>query len=400
MNSEFDVMVAGLLCFDVIPKFYDTGAQTLCEIMRPGKLVEMSECGMGTGGPVANTGIALQKLGSSVCFNARVGDDDYGELTMKYMSQTGNVDGIRVVPGAVSSYTVAIAPPRIDRIFLHNPASNNDYCSSDLTSELVAKCKHFHLGYPPLMRSLYENSGTELVSIFKMAKKAGAITSCDMSLPDPDSASGAAPWGDILCAVLPYVDIFLPSVEEILYMLEKDTFLHMKEAHNDADLIDVLTPDDYSRLGETLIGMGCKVASLKSGHRGFYVITAGESELQTLSASWDGDCTNWADRELWQPAWSVDSIASATGSGDCAVGGFLSGFMRGFDIEKTLKCAVCLGWQNVQELDGTSGVRSWEETVKLVERDMPLLDATIDHNDWKFVDRIGMWARKGDLVHA
>ena len=70
------------------------------------------------------------------------------------------------------------------------------------------------------MANCYKNEGAELLQIFEIAKSAGAITSLDMALPDPTSDSGNAPWQKILEKVLPYVDIFLPSIEEAYFMLD------------------------------------------------------------------------------------------------------------------------------------------------------------------------------------
>ena len=66
----------------------------------------------------------------------------------------------------------------------------------------------FHFGYPPLMRSMYENDGAELVEIMKRAKAAGAATSLDMAAVDPDAQAGRADWEKILECVMPFVDFY------------------------------------------------------------------------------------------------------------------------------------------------------------------------------------------------
>jgi sugar/nucleoside kinase (ribokinase family) len=399
MPRDFDVMVAGHLCFDVIPRFPDTGAGSIGEIMRPGKLVLVEECRMSTGGPVSNTGIALRLLGNRVCFSARVGDDEFGRLTVDSLKRRiGSAEGVRVVEGGVSSYTIAVAPPRIDRIFLHNPASNDLYDSDDLDPALVARCRHFHFGYPPLMRRVYANEGAELREILKTAKDAGATTSLDMALPDPDSHSGSQPWRKVLERCLPHVDLFLPSVEEALYMLDRQRFLTMKRDHADADLIDVLRPEDYSALAAELLSLGAKMTSLKSGHRGFYVRTGARERLLELGEGLPGDPGNWSGRELWRPSFEAPDLASATGSGDSAIAGFLTGFLKGLTVEESLKAAACLGWQNVQELDAISGIRSWEETLALLKKDMPVIDARVASPGWRWSEEHGLWAGPDDRV--
>jgi sugar/nucleoside kinase (ribokinase family) len=182
--ARYDVMVAGHLCIDVIPKFSQTSAcSSMCELIRPGKLVQMKEATLSTGGPVSNTGICLSKLGKRVSFCACVGDDDFGKLTLDRLNRTGCADGITIRKGVGSSYTIVIAPPGFDRVFLHNPGANDTFGSADLNDELVAQCRHFHFGYPPLMKNIYRNDGEELAGIFRSARKAGATTSLDMALP-------------------------------------------------------------------------------------------------------------------------------------------------------------------------------------------------------------------------
>ncbi|MDI6773979.1 MAG: carbohydrate kinase family protein [Verrucomicrobiota bacterium] len=100
MKTNYDVMVAGHLCLDIIPRFTDTGTRRFDEIFRPGKLVFMRGVAIGTGGSVSNTGIVLQRLGNRVCFSARVGDDDFGRLTVEALKRHGCADGVRAVEGA------------------------------------------------------------------------------------------------------------------------------------------------------------------------------------------------------------------------------------------------------------------------------------------------------------
>ena len=56
----------------------------------------------------------------------------------------------------------------------------------------------------------------------------------------------------------------------MLYPVE---FLQMKAKYYNAELIDYFTPDDYSKIGNELLSMGCSMVTLKSGHRGFYIKT-------------------------------------------------------------------------------------------------------------------------------
>lgn len=391
-------MAAGHLCLDIIPLFPDTGRRQIDQILCPGKLVNVENAKISTGGPVSNTGLNLKKLGNNVCFCACVGDDVLGQLTADLLSQNGGAEGIRPLKGKSSSYTVVVAPPGIDRIFLHNPGTNDFFTADDLDPELIEKCRHFHFGYPPLMATMFADEGKELVRIFKIAKEAGATTSCDMTLPDPASPSGKAPWRKIIRSLLPYVDIYVPSIEETFYMLYPEEFTAMKTAHGNADLIDVITPEKYSQLAGELLDMGTKMTTLKTGHRGFYLRTGSAERFRDMGRAKPADAVNWADRELWSPAYSVENFGSATGSGDSSIAGLLSGFLRGLSIEKSLKYATCLGYQNVCVLDAVSGTKDWDTTSKMIVANMPLIDAKIQAPGWKYNPDTDLWAGPADAV--
>jgi len=393
-------MVAGYLCLDSIPEFPDVGATDLAEILRPATNVLVGEAAISTGGPVSNTGIGLQILGNTVQFCARVGNDVFGRITIDLLSERGNADSVHVVSGAASAYAIAIAPPGIDRMFLANPATNDEFSPEDLDPDMIARCRHFHFGYPPLMRKMYENDGAGLEKVMKLAKQAGATTSLDMSPPDPASDGGKAPWPAILERVLPHVDIFLTSVEEALYMLERETFMTMKKDHNNAELIDFLDAADYTRLADKLLAGGTKMTALKTGHRGFYFKTGPKERFREMGAVRPGDPDNWSERELWCPAFHAEHLASATGSGDSSIAGFLAAFFRGLSIEKCLKYANCVGWQNLQELDAVSGIRNWHETTAALERDFPMNDVHVDRADWKWSDEFELWSGPGDQLSA
>lgn len=399
MTRPYDIMLAGHLCLDIIPHFPDTGATRISEIMRPGKLVNVENATISTGGPVSNTGLNMQALGNKVCFCAQVGDDVLGNLTIEMLREKGNADGVHLMSGMDSSYTVVVSPPNIDRIFLHNPGTNNEFSFEDLDSGLISQCRHFHFGYPPLMRRMYEEDGRQLQQVFKTAKEAGATTSCDVSLPDPSSPCGQVDWRKILSNILPYVDIFVPSIEEAFFMLHPEKFLAMKNKFQDAELINEFSAEEYSSLADEILALGAKMVSLKSGHRGFYLKTASAESFSSMGAARPGNTENWANRELWAPAFVVSKLASATGSGDSSIAGLLTAFLRGLSIEEALKYATCCGLQNVLVLDAVSGIHSWEETTKLIEKDLPMLDVAITTTGWKWSQELKLWLGANDSLN-
>jgi sugar/nucleoside kinase (ribokinase family) len=398
MDRQYDVMVAGHLCLDIIPLFPETGIRDISEILRPGKLVNVQNAKISTGGPVSNTGLNMKKLGIHVCFCSCVGDDPFGRITLELLSRSGNADGITIIDGQTSSYTVVIAPPAIDRVFLHNPGTNNIFSADNLNHDLVKQCKHFHFGYPPLMDKMFADEGRELAKVFKIAKECGCTTSCDMTLPDPASPSGKVPWRKILGNILPFVDIHTPSIEETFYMLYPEKFIQMKKEHNNAELINYFTPEQYSSIAGEILSMGAKMTTLKSGHRGFYIKTASENAFNDLGAAKPADVGNWSNRELWAPAYQVEKFGSATGSGDSSIAGFLTGYLKGLTIEESLKYATCLGYQNVSVLDAVSGIKDFQTTTNMIKAGMPMIDVDVKSDDWIFSEEYKLWSGTNDML--
>ena len=400
MTYSYDVMVAGHVCLDIIPQFLPRPAKSIQDILVPGKLLLSGPCKISSGGPVSNTGIGLKTLGLKVCFCARIGADDLGKMTRKILEQRGNIEGLNMAGAEPSSYTIALAPPGIDRIFLHHPGSNDQFSVDDIPIPLLEQCRHFHFGYPPIMQCMFADAGDELHIIFKQAKEAGVVTSCDMALPDPDSPAGKAPWREILEKVLPFVDLFLPSLEETLFMLDPDRFAELKKKHGGDDLIFHMQLDDYTRLADTLLNMGAKMVGLKAGERGFYFKTGTQAIPESIHPLPFRVKSSWCNRELFCPAFVAPQVASATGSGDASIAGFLAAFYRGYPPEKCLKYACLVGWQNVQHLDAISGFQSWEATHQLLEQNLPFHTLSWASSDWAWIEPVLLWTGPRDRLHG
>jgi len=397
LDRRYDITVAGHICFDIIPQIPDSGVREIGELFTPGKLIQVNAAKISTGGPVSNTGIAMRKLGLKVAFMARVGNDEFGKLVLNLLTKQGQTAGVSVSEQDRTSYTIVIAPPGIDRIFLHDPGANDHFSSADLNQELIAQSRLFHFGYPPIMANCYENRGEELVKIFDIVKSAGTTTSLDMALPDPNSPSGKAPWRAILEQVLPGVDIFMPSIEEVFFMLDPEHYFQVKKRAGSKDVVDFIAPGDYTRLATECLALGSKIVVIKTAHRGVYILTKELTAVENLGAAPPKDRTNWSNRELWCPAFRVAKIASATGSGDSAIAGFLAAYLKGYSIEQAVKYANCVGFQNLHELDAVSGIKDWEQTIAMLESgQLNMIDLPLQGSSWQWNSELQLWMGERD----
>lgn len=379
-KKQYDVIVAGHICLDITPTFPGGGPFDLEKAFRPGRLLKVSDAVIGTGGAVSNAGIALSKLGLKTAFISGIGDDYFGRIIESKMAQFGTVEGLHCSSRAGSSYSVILAPPGIDRIILHNPGCNDEFSREHIDWELVAQGRLFHFGYPPIMRKMYQNTGRELAYILKKVKSLGLATSVDMALPDPNSEAGKLDWQAWFENVLPHVDIFMPSIEEMLLFCDRKQWQTIRGAAG--DFTQAVPQSLYPELAGRVLRLGCALVVLKAGSRGLYARTATRERIAQAGIIAPGRQAIWAERELWALGFTVNEIKSATGAGDSAVAGILTAILRGKGIEETLQFGNCLGLQNLRALDTTSGIGTYAETEALIRSLKPISGDFLD-DSWK-----------------
>ncbi len=356
------VIAAGHICLDITPIFPGKKNKLLTDVLAPGKLLNVGEADVHTGGSVANTGLGMKILGADVTLMGKVGDDAFGGMVKSIFDKYGAGEGLLVTEGESTSYSVILAVPGIDRIFLHNTGANDTFCTEDIPKEALKEAALFHFGYPPLMKSMYENDGKELIKLMKTAKEYGAATSLDFASIDPNSEAGAADWEKILEEVIPYVDFFVPSVEELCYMLDKERFQEWQERANGRDITEILDVEkDVKPLADQCMDFGAKVLLIKCGAPGMYFRTADRLAMWDLCSRLELDLDQWADKEGFEKSYVPEKILSGTGAGDTSIAAFLTAMLEGYSLEDTMHLAAATGASCVEAYDALSGLKPFEE---------------------------------------
>lgn len=385
---DIDAVIAGHICLDLIPIFTGTVGE-MGDFLVPGALQRVGPLTTATGGAVANTGLAMKRLGARVELMGKVGSDAVGQMILKLLSDFNARGGMIAVPRENSSYTVVISPPGVDRMFLHFPGANDTFGLGDVRMDLVKRARVFHLGYPPHMRRLWEKDGEQLAAIFKRAKEMGATTSLDMVMPDPQGPSSRIDWRAILERTLPHVDLFLPSASETLLMLDRERF--------DECGMDEIPPSVVAELASECLAMGAGGAMIKCGEQGLCLRTAGRERLARFGAAAPGE--DWIGRDLWMPGLRVDHVVGATGAGDAAIAGFLTSLLRGQPLVECLRTASAVGACNVTAPDALSGVLGWDETQAKLRAGWPELELNFDKSAWTWDEENRIWRGPQD-AHA
>jgi sugar/nucleoside kinase (ribokinase family) len=308
------IVVAGHLCLDIFPEL-KSGTE-----LRPGSLVEAGRAKLSAGGAVPNVGLALDRLGAPVRLVGKVGNDQFGKIVLDILGATELENNIQIDRRNDTSYTIVVSPPGFDRTFLHCPGCNDKFVESDVPDAVLSGAKHLHFGYPPLMATMSANYGSELFTLLERAKKKGLTTSLDMSLPDPDSASGKLDWNRILRNVLPLVDMFLPSEDELAFMLPGVS--------------------GAEALARTCAEMGAGVVVVKRGDMGLMGLKNGN---------------------ILEVPCFPSNVMGTTGSGDATIAGFLYGISHGFTFKESLVAGCAVGACSVETSDAVSGIPKWED---------------------------------------
>jgi sugar/nucleoside kinase (ribokinase family) len=396
-KKDIEIVAAGHTCLDLIPAFIiDRKVDKLTDVLVPGKMINMGPCVVVGGGPVTNAGVSIRRLGVKTELIGKIGNDDFGkEILNWYEEHEGHFKGIKMVEGESTSYTIAICIPGIDRFYLHHCGANDTFGYDDMDFDLVERSKLALFGYPPWMSKLYSNTGAELTKILKETKALETTTALDLSLPDVNSPAGQVDWKAILKDWVPLTDIMVPSAEEIFYFLYKDEFLAKRAKLKAKDsVLDHMTVNEISTLGNDLIAMGTAIAMVKCGHRGLYVRTAGQNRLKAMGAAGCSDVENWANRELWFPVYEEEKFVGALGSGDSAIAGFLSAFVWNHSIESCLRYANAAGSMNVTVPDGLTWNKGFDDLTRRIEGGWKTKELTIDEEGWTY--ERGFWVGPGN----
>jgi sugar/nucleoside kinase (ribokinase family) len=123
---------------------------------------------------------------------------------------------------------------------------------------------------------------------------------------------------------LPYLDYFVPSIDEARLMVKKEA------------------PED---IAAALIDEGVGTVCLKMGAEGVYIRSR--------------------DEKLLIPAFRTE-VADTSGVGDSWIAGFLAGLCKDWSVEESARLGAAMGALCVQAIGTTAGLRNLEETLEFM----------------------------------
>lgn len=356
------IVSAGTLCLDITPVFDQKNPMELSQIFLPGKLRAVGPARVSTGGSVSNTGLAFRYFGSDVTVMAKAGDDYFGKLIMEIVDGYGIHNGIKISKGNDTAYSIVMAPPGVDRMFFHCAGASDTFGYEDIDFRIVGEADLFHFGYPTIMKNLYRNP-QELVGIFKKAKDLGTLTSLDLASVPENSEAAGADWCRIFAELLPYVDYFVPSVEELCFLIDRPRYKEWQKRADGGDVTEILEwQEDVRPLADKLMRWGAKVVLIKCGTPGMYLRTNTWERTKTMEKG------VWENVELYERSYKADRFCSATGAGDVSIAAFLTAVLQGYAPQRCLQLATGAGACCVTDYDALGGLVPFDELIARVDR--------------------------------
>jgi len=361
LPKKYDAVIAGYTCVDMVPAFLSKGEGKITELLKPGKLIEIGGMEIVLGGVVPNTGLLMKHFGNKVSLNGLIGNDLIGKIAEECLSEYEASAGIAKTMEAGTAYSIVIAPAGVDRIFLESPGCNQNFKTEHIDFEIAGESRLFHFGYPPLLQQFYLGKGAQLAKMYSKVHNLGVVTSLDFSLPDPESESGKINWLQVLQNTLPFVDVFVPSLEELLFAVDPLKYEELQFSGGDVDFENRVPIDIIRKLADKVIGLGVSVLLIKMGKRGIYLKTG---DISTVHAKLGNTLTidNWNNREILCRAYPVEDskIKNASGAGDTAIAAFLTSILNAENPEEAIKYAAIAGRDSLYHENIFESMSSWE----------------------------------------
>jgi len=307
--KKFDVIVIGELNVDLIfngfnGKFPELGKEINAETMT-----------LTLGSSSAIMAANLSVLETGVTFLGMIGKDKFGELVLESLEEK-KVDTSNIIQTGKYATGITVACSYGEqRASVTYPGAMEHLTIKEIRSETLQQARHMHYS------SVFFQPGLkpDLVTLFKKAKDAGLTTSLDCQW-DPHEK-----WDIDLHTLLPYVDLFLPNMEEI------------KNLTGTRNLEEAI--GSISRAAHVVI--------VKDGIHGSYLWREG-----TL---------------IHQPIFKNPQVADAIGAGDSFDAGFIAKFIRKKPLTECLEFGALAGAINTTRPGGTTAFTDYN-TVKNIAR--------------------------------
>lgn len=306
---KFDAVFVGLTVLDI-------AGRPVVQVPEGGGVEFVQQIRMNPAGTAAAANLNAAKLGVRTAAVGCLGKDEKADFILSCYKRWGiDTSLMQVTEARETSATILPIRPNGERPCLHYRGASDELFVTEAEFDGVLDCSYLHHGGTGLLAAMDKGQSVRLLA----AAKARGVTTCfDMIHPNPGTL-------DLIAPLLPYVDYFMPSLEEASFIAKSE---------------------DPVEVANFFFDLGVNTCVLKDGVRGSYLIK--RNSFQRV------------------PAY-VLKASDTTGCGDAYCGGFIAGLARGLSEVEACKIGSAVGALVASGLGSDAGVVNWEETLRFIE---------------------------------
>lgn len=302
------VACVGILVADVLVK-------SVKEYPEKGLLLPVNSITVHSGGNAMTASINLTRYGVPSSIIGKVGNDLFGEHLRNVLKDKGvSTQGLTVDKETQTSASVLMIDSESgERSFFHCVGANAAFSIDDIDFDIIESSDIVFVTGTFLLKTF---DGEQTMAFLKKCKEMGKTTVLDVCW----DSSGK--WGEILNCCMPYIDFFLPSINEAEELSGKK---------------------DVEEMARTFMKNGVGAVVIKCGEDGAFCKTSTEKSGVMI------------------PAFKADRVMDTTGAGDNFCSGFLAAYARGLSAEKCAEIGNAAGSYSVGLMGAATGTISYEE---------------------------------------
>ena len=308
---RYDVSVIGLFILDILGRPVE-------KIPERGNVEFIDEIRLTVAGTAGGTVVDTAKLGLRSLAVGAVGNDEKADFMLATLQKFGvDVSAMQRLDGVPTSATILNVRPNGERPALHVRGASDHFDVPPALYDQVFDAPIVHLGGTGLLRRL---DGERSRVLLQEAKRRGRTVTFDL-------IAATAQTIRIVEPLLPFIDYFMPSIEEARDMSGGDSVEDCAAFYLDK-------------------GAQCCVFTL-GAEGAFY-------------AHRDG-------ARLKMPAYPI-KVVDTTGCGDAFDAGFITALHHKMDVETSLRFAQAAAALVATGLGSDAGIVSFEDTLDRMKR--------------------------------
>lgn len=307
MTTQLDLLAVGLTTLDI----------TVCSVTSlpegdSGQIVE--KIVLSPAGTAGGTALVARKLGLRTAISSAVGDDPQGQVVRSMLDAASvETDLLETDPNWPTSTTVLPVGPNGDRPNWHMMGASVFAPVTDAAFTALERTRAVHwaaVGFP--------GSSGKGAEFLRAARAQGIFTSCDLIAPSEAAQRD-------LDTLLPYVDLFMPSLAEMRELARTDD------------------PIEGAR------------EFIERGAGGCLVKLGGDGALLVLP-----------DRQIHASAHQIDPV-DTTSCGDSLCAGYIAGRARGLEPAEALRFGVATAAQVALGVGTLGNLEDYETTLAFMQ---------------------------------